>query len=172
MRRNIVFPVRCAVALIATVALGACGGGPTVASGTDPFPTGPGATTTPPPVLGGGSCADPSPTRVVTHGVEARGRMRGGGTVYALFAGVDALTIGSQITTYWRLGGDRALRITMIGPDDRIVHASAVRPGIPAFAWNRPGEPWSSELLFPQPGCWRLYVQRGALDGDVWVRVT
>ena len=172
MRRKIAFPVRCAVALLAAVALGACSDGPTVASGTDPIPTGPSAATTPPPVRGGGSCADPSPARVVANGLEARGRMRGGGSLYALFAGVEDLTAGGQITTYWRLGGDRALRITMIGPDDRIEHASAVRPGAPAFTWDRPGEPWSSELVFPQPGCWRLYVQRGALDGDLWVRVT
>ena len=108
MRQNIAFPVRCAVALVAAVALGACSDGPTVASGTDPIPTGSSAATTPPPVSGGGSCADPSPTRVVAHGLEARGRIRGGGTVYALFSGVDALTAGSQITTYWRLGGDRS----------------------------------------------------------------
>jgi len=172
MRRNIAFPVRCAVALVATVALGACSDGPTVASGTDLIPTRSSAATTPPPVRGGGSCADLSPTRVVAHGLEVRGRVLRGGSVYALFAGVDGLTAGSQITTYWRLGGDRALRITMIGPDDRIVHAHAVRPGIPAFTWDQPGEPWRSELLFPQPGCWRLYVQRGGLDGDLWVRVT
>lgn len=172
MRRKIAFPARLAVAMMATVALGACSDGPSVASGTDPIPTGSSVAATPPPVRGGGSCTDLSPANVLARGLETRGRIRGGGTVFALFAGVDALSAGNPITTYWRIGGDRALRITMIGPDDRIVHATAVRPGVPPFTWDQPGEPWSSEVEFPQPGCWRLYVQRGALDADIWVRVT
>ena len=49
MQHNAVFPVRCAVALAATLVLGACGGGPSVASGTDPIPAGTTVASTPPP---------------------------------------------------------------------------------------------------------------------------
>ena len=172
MRHNAARSVRCLVALVATLALAACSDGPSVASGTDPVPAGSTVTSTPPPMPRGGSCQHLSPIQAGAHGLEALGVMRDGGTLYALFADVDALTAGTPIMTYWRLGGDRAMRVTMIGPDDRIVHASGVRPGVPAFKWDRPGEPWRSELSFPQPGCWRLYVERGSLDGEVWVRVS
>jgi hypothetical protein len=97
--------------------------------------------------------------------------MRGGGTVFALFTGVDALAAGEPISTYWRVGGGGALKITLVGPGDRIDHVSGVRPGVPAFTWELPGEPWQSELTFPQPGCWRIYLVRGGADGEVWVRV-
>jgi hypothetical protein len=172
MRRNAAFPVRCAVAFLATMALAACSDGPSVASGTDPVPAGSTLTSTPRPIPSGGSCGNLSPIHAGAHGLEAQGVMRDGGILYALFTDVDALTAGTPISAYWRLGGDRALRITMVGPDNRIVHATAVRPGVPTFPWGRPGEPWRSEVVFPQPGCWRVYVQRGVLDGEVWVRVT
>jgi len=171
MRANATFPMRCAVAILATLALGACADGPGVASGTDPAPVGT-AATTPPPIPGARSCDDPSPIEAVAHGLEAQGKMRGDGSLFALFSDVDALTAGTPITTYWRLGGDRALRVTLIGPGDRVAHATGVRPGVPPFPWDRPGEPWSSQVTFPQPGCWRVYVERSGADGDVWVHVT
>jgi len=172
MRRNAAFPVRFVVAFVATLALAACSDGPSLASGTDPVPGGSTVTSTPRSMPRGGSCDNLSPIHTGAHGLEAQGVMRDGSTLYALFAGVDALTTGSPIMTYWRLGGARALSVTMVGPDDRIVHATSVRPGVPSFTWDRPGEPWRSQLSFPQPGCWRLYVARGARDGEVWVRVT
>ena len=172
MQHNAVFPVRCAVALAATLVLGACGGGPSVASGTDPIPAGTTVASTPPPMPGGRSCANPSPIRPTQHGLEAQGTMRGGGVASALFTGVGALAAGEPIPTYWRVGGGGALKITLVGPSDRIVRVSGVRPGVPPFTWDPPGEPWQSTLTFPQPGCWRIYLVRGGTDGEVWVRVS
>jgi len=172
MRANATFPLRCAVAILATLALGACAEGPSVASGTDPAPVGTGVATTPPPIPGARSCENLSPIHAVAHGLEAQGKMRGTGSLFALFADVDTLTAGTPITTYWRLGGARALRVTLVGPGDRVAHATGVRPGVPPFTWDQPGEPWSSVVTFPQPGCWRIYVARAGADGDVWVRVT
>jgi hypothetical protein len=172
MRANATFPLRCAVAILATLALGACADGPSVARGTDPAPVGTAVITTPPPIPGARSCDNPSPIHAVAHGLEAQGKMRGAGSLFAFFAGVDALTADTPITAYWRLGGSRALRVTLIGPGDRVAHATSVRPGVPAFTWDHPGEPWSSVVTFPQSGCWRVYVERAGADGDLWVRVT
>ena len=161
--------MRCAVAILATLALGACADGPTVARGTDPAPVGT-TVTTPPPIPGARTCDNPSPIHAEAHGLEAQGKMRRAGTLFALFTGVDALTAGTPITTYWRLGGSRALRVALIGPGDQVTHATAVRPGVPPFAWDHPGEPWSGEVTFPQSGCWRVYVERagaGVLGGVV-----
>lgn len=171
MRRSTIVGVRWAVTLAVTVALGACGHGPTISSGTDPIPAASSVVSTPPPMPGGRSCTNPSPLRPVAHGLEVQGAMRGGGVFSALFSDVDTLTAGTPITTYWRIGGARALQIVLVGPADRIVPVSGVRPGVAPFTWNRPGEPWQSELTFPQPGCWRVYVARGSADGELWVRV-
>ena len=172
MRGHATFPLRYAVAILATLTLGACAEGPSVASGTDPAPVGTGVATTPPPIPGARSCENLSPIHPVAHGLEAQGKMRGAGSLFALFTDVDALSAGTPITTYWRLGGARALRVTLVGPGDRVAHATSVHPGVPPFTWDQPGEPWSSVVTFPQPGCWRVYVARAGADGDVWVRVT
>ena len=76
MRANATFPLRCAVAILATLALNACADGPSVARGTDPAPVGT-AVTTPPPIPGARSCDDLSPIHAVAHallgGIEKNG---------------------------------------------------------------------------------------------------
>ena len=170
MRRSTLVLFRLA-AFAVTLALAACSSGPSVASGTDPIPAASTVVSTPPPMPGGRSCAKPSPTRPLAHGLEAQGAMRGGGAFYALFTGVDALTAGTPMTAYWRIEGSRALRIELVGPGDRLVRVSGVRPGMAPFPWDQPGEPWQSDVTFPQPVCWRIYVARGDVDGELWVRV-
>jgi hypothetical protein len=36
-------------------------------------------------------------------------------------------------------------------------------------AWKHPGQEWGSEFVFPEPGCWRILVERWLLDTDLAV---
>ena len=172
MPRPAAFSRRRAITLVAMLlAVGACSSGPSVRTGTDPLPTTSATVTTPPPIAGGRSCGNPSPTVAGQHGLEIQGRMREGQSFFLLVNGAADLAAGKDYTTYARINGAGALKITMVGPSDRIVHATGVRPGVPPYTWGQPGEPWTATLAFPQPGCWRIYVQRGSLDGEAWVQV-
>jgi hypothetical protein len=44
------------------------------------------------------------------------------------------------------------------------------RPGLPPFEWPGGGTPWTGTLTFAKAGCWRVYVQRGGLTGELWLR--
>lgn len=83
----------------------------------------------------------------------------------------DVVRAGQATTVWWRVPGDHALRLTLVGPGDRVVAVSGARPE-PLQGWDRPGEPWVSELTFPQPGCWMVHVQRGGRRGDLWLQVS
>ncbi len=156
------------VALAAVVALAACGGGPTLATVAPPSTTH--VTTTPPPVPGAGSCTNLSPARDGKHGVEVQGTTTDDEPLAVLFAGVHhTIPAGRSLTTYVRVGGVRALRVSVIGTDDHVDRILGFRPGLPRFAWDRPGTPWTGALRFPNAGCWRVYVQRGGLTGELWI---
>jgi hypothetical protein len=156
------------VALAAVLALAACGGGPTVA--TVPPPSTTHVTTTPPPVAGAGSCTNLSPARGDRHGVEVQGATTDGEPLAVLFAGVQhTIPAGRSLTTYVRVGGVRALRVSVIGTDDHVDRILGFRPGLPPFTWDQPGTPWAGTLTFPKAGCWRVYVQRSGLTGELWI---
>jgi hypothetical protein len=163
---------RSAVLVAASIALVACREAPTITTAT----AGPGtstATATPPPdIASARGCGDVSPTERVKHGLEVVGRMRDGDPFYALFDGVDrGVTAGDHVQTYFRMPGARALRITLVGPDDQLVRAGGVRPGLAPYPWDRPGDPWVGRLTFSRPGCWRVYVERSSDDGELWLHV-
>ena len=173
MPRHAPSPWRHSVVLIAAVVgLSACASGPTITTGNDVLPGAPPVTQTPPPnIPGGRSCTNLSPTSREKHGLEARGVMRGGQPFYALFDGVERLTAGKPLTTYLRLPGARVLRVTLVGPNDRLARGTGLRPSLPPYPWDRPGDPWVGTLTFTQSGCWRIYVDRAGFDGEIWVRV-
>lgn len=33
--------------------------------------------------------------------------------------------------------------------------------------WERPGDEWGTGFNFPQPGCWKVTVTRGATSGEI-----
>jgi hypothetical protein len=167
------FPLCRSVVLFATVlGLSACAHGPTITTGTDALPGASTVTATPPPTIpGGGSCSDLSPRTKAKRGLQVQGTMRGGDPFYALFDGVRSLPAGRPLTTYLRLPGARSVRLTLIGPQDRIARVPAPHPGLPPYPWARPGDAWTGTVTFPQAGCWRVAVARSGLDGEMWVRV-
>ncbi len=173
MPRNDSLVIRRVVTFVVAIcALAACSSEPSVTTGTDPLPAASTVATTPPPIPSGRSCSNPSPSTQAEHGLEVRGVMRGDGDLWALFDGAATLRSGTPITTYWRISGNGALRITLVDASGRIERVTGVAPGVPPYEWAPPGEPWKSVITFPQPGCWRIYVQRGSLDGEVWVQAS
>jgi hypothetical protein len=165
-------PQRLAVVLAAAASmLSGCASGPAIITGTDARPaTSPVTSMTPPPLPGGGSCTNLSPAIRVKRGLQVKGRMRNGDPFYALFDGVRTVPAKRSITTYFRLPGVRTVRIMMIGPNDRLSRASGLRPGLPPYPWDQPGDAWLGTITLPLPGCWRIYIERGELDGEMWVR--
>ncbi len=150
------------------VALTACGSGPTVATASPPSTIE--VTTTPPPVPGAGSCSNVSTAREGRHGIEVEGTTTHHESLTVLFAGVHhTIPAGKALTTYVRVGGVRALRISVIGTNGHVDRALGFRPGLPPFDWPGPGTPWTGTLTFPESGCWRVYVQRGGLTGELWL---
>jgi hypothetical protein len=163
---------RSAALVAAVLVLSACATGPTITTGTDALPGASTVTATPPaPVPGSGNCSDLSRATRIKRGLEVQGVVQGGDPFYVLFSGARSLTHGRALTAYLRLPGARSVRITLMGPQDKIARATGVHPGLPSFPWVHPGDPWTGIITFPQPGCWRVHVQRSALDGDMWVRV-
>jgi hypothetical protein len=154
-----------AVLLVVT----ACADGPTVATGAPPATTH--VTTTPPPVAGAGSCTNLSPVHDGKHGIEVDGATTDHEPLTMLFAGTHhGLPHGRALTTYVRVGGVRAMRISVINTNGHVTRVLGFRPGLPPFEWPGGGTPWKGTLTFPKSGCWRVYVQRGGLTGEVWLR--
>jgi hypothetical protein len=156
-----------AVSLIMT----ACASGPTVATASAPGTVQ--ISTTPPPVPGAGSCSRLSRATDGRHGIEVQGTTTDNEPLTMLFAGVHhRIPAKKSLTTYVRVGGVRALRISVIGTDGHVDRALGFRPGLPPFDWPGGGTPWAGTLTFPESGCWRVHVQRGGLTGEVWLRAS
>lgn len=163
---------RSVVLASALFTLSACASGPTITTGTDALPGASTVAVTPPPdIPEPRSCTNLSPASREKHGLEVDGVMRGGQPFYALFDGVEKLPTGIALTTYLHIPGARVLRVTLVGPSDRLVRGTGLRPGLPPYPWDRPGDAWMGTLTFPQSGCWRIYVDRAGFDGEMWVRV-
>jgi len=172
---------RAAAVLAAVVALAApaCGG-PDISSGNDPLANASTIATVPPTVAGGaGSCEPGSPVTQLPLGLQVKGVLSGTGgadELWALFQDANGVPLqgsipaATDLTVYWRVGGDHALNVSLVGSNDRLIDVGGERPE-PLEGWTKAGEPWVSSFAFPQPGCWRLFVERGGRHGDVWVRV-
>lgn len=150
------------------LAVTACASGPTVATASPPATVQ--VSTTPPPVPGAGSCSRPSHRDDGKHGIELEGKTTDNEPLTVLLAGVHhRIPAGRSLTTYVRVGGVRALRISVIGTDGHVDRAGGFRPGLPPFDWPGGGTPWTGRLTFPHSGCWRVHVQRGGLTGELWL---
>ena len=148
----------------------ACGNGPTVATGAPPSTTR--VTTTPPPVPGSGSCTNLSTVHDGTHGIEVDGTTTDHEPLEMLFADTHhTVPVGKALATYVRVGGVRALRVSLIDHAGHVDRVLGFRPGLPSFDWPGGGTPWKGTLTFAKAGCWRVYVQRSGLTGELWLHV-
>lgn len=119
--------------------------------------------------VGREGCDRGSSVTEVDGGLEVEGRVDGLGELWALFA-TDQVRAGEPIDVHWRIDGDKTMRVVLVGPNDRVVSVTPPKPD-PSLTWDRPGEPWSGTITFPQSGCWRVYVERARVRGDLWVEV-
>lgn len=145
--------------------------GPSVASGTDPVDQASPIVSVPPTVSTTQGCDPATPSSQLRQGLEIQGvTQRAGSKLWALFDTHDGLVSQTDTRVWWRVSGDHALRVTLVGPNERMVSVNGSVPQ-PKANWTRPGEPWKSTITFPQSGCWRVFVQRGDTIGDFWVEV-
>ena len=134
-----------------------------------------GASTAPgqtlPSPVGPVNCLPVSPVRKIADAAEIQGRGADGTTLWALVPRGVPIASGEQVTIVWRMPGVSRLALTAVAPGGEQIEASLVvlDPGVD---WSRPGDAWSSRFTFPEPGCWRISARRGAVHGDVWLRVS
>jgi hypothetical protein len=156
------------VGAVALFALGACGS--SVPTGTDAAAVSP--TQTVPPSIGPSGCTPASPSVQLPQGLQIRGVTNTpGDAIWALFQTRTGVHAGRAVAVHWRVSGSHALQITLVGPGDQLVRVTGAHPE-PLPGWVRPGDPWAATLTFPLAGCWRIYVQRGAQWGNLWLPVT
>jgi hypothetical protein len=157
------------VTAVALLGLAGCGGAD-LPAGTDPVSDASPVVTVP-PTIGPVGCEPGSPATRLPEGLEVQGTIDAPGEeLWALFETAGPITWQEPIPVYWRIGGDRSLRITLVGPNDRVAPVPAPMPK-PHETWERPGEPWMGTITFPQPGCWRIFVERARRQGDLWLEV-
>lgn len=152
---------------IAAAAMTACSG-TDIPRGIDPVVSA-SVVVSVPDRVGREGCDPGSPVTEIEGMLEVMGRVDGRGELWALFA-TDLLRAGTPIDVHWRIDGDKTMRVVLVGPNDRVVSVTPPNPD-PSLTWDRPGEPWSGTITFPQSGCWRVYVERARVRGDVWVEV-
>jgi hypothetical protein len=133
-------------------------------------PVPPAGTFVPP---GGNGCAPPSPANATSR--EARGTSETAdlwalileGTFAEPRSAVLANATGRNVKIVWRMTGSGDPTFTLVAPDGS---RSAVPHSEPHSSnWQRPGDEWGSIFHFPQPGCWRIHVERGQASADLWI---
>lgn len=157
-------------AIAALFALTACGG-PSVPSGTDPAANASRMATPPPTISRDTGCDPGSPSKQLGLGFQVRGKTnKDNGRLYVLFGTKDGVHPNTEMQVWWRVTGDYALRVTLVGPDGQLINVPGSIPE-PKLGWTRAGEPWMNTLTFPSPGCWRVFIERGGTEGDLWLAV-
>jgi hypothetical protein len=160
-----------ALAVMAVFALPACGGA-TFPTGTDPVANASRIVTPPPTISPRPGCEPGSVSKQLGLGFQVRGMTnKHNGHLYALFGTKDGVHASTQMQVWWRVSGDHALVVTLVGPDGQVIEVRGSTPE-PKLGWTRAGEPWVSTLTFPSAGCWRVFIQRGTTQGDLWLTVS
>lgn len=97
----------------------------------------------------------------------------GNGDVWALLLSSRRISVNSATLIVWRATGSGAFQVVASGPGDaRLLPANGPDPHPGGSNWQRPGDEWSTNFIFPSPGCWQLQVTRGTgLIASVWLSV-
>ncbi|MEA2557881.1 MAG: hypothetical protein QOG88_1419 [Actinomycetota bacterium] len=162
--------VRVAIGMSAlAVAMAGCGGGPSVATGSDPVAS---ASTLSqlPPNIGASGCNPASKTTDVNGNTEVSGQNGKDTTFWALFPGGKPFPSGQDLRVRFAVNGEHAVRIILGGPDGQEIRLDQVYPDFGAD-WGRPGDIWAAIVNFPTSGCWRVSADRIDKHADFWVQV-
>jgi len=97
----------------------------------------------------------------------------GNGDVWALLLSSPRISVNSATLIVWRATGSGAFQVVASGLDDaRLlpVNGPDAHPG--GSNWQRSGDEWGTNFIFPAPGCWQLQVTRGTdLHASIWLSV-
>jgi hypothetical protein len=95
-----------------------------------------------------------------------------GATLWALFFPTGPmLTAGKQIRVIWRMTGSGEFSASATGPDGMVVKPVRNPQPYESSNWNRPGELWGTDWVFPAGGCWTVNAKRTSGSGYLVVRV-
>jgi hypothetical protein len=97
----------------------------------------------------------------------------GDGDVWALLLSGSKPSVNDATLIVWRATGSGAFQVVASGPDDtRLLPVNGPDPHPGGSNWQRPGDEWQTNFIFPTPGCWQVQVTRGAnLTASVWLSV-
>jgi hypothetical protein len=97
----------------------------------------------------------------------------GDGDVWALLLLGPTSSAHSATLIVWRATGSGEFQVYASGPDNaRLLPVNGPDPHPGGSNWQRPGDEWQTDFIFPTPGCWQLQVTRGAdLHASVWLSV-
>lgn len=97
----------------------------------------------------------------------------GNGDVWALLLSGSKTSVHNAALIVWRATGSGAFQVVASGPGDaRLlpVNGPDAHPG--GSNWQRPGDEWGTNFIFPTPGCWQLQVTRGTdLHASIWLNI-
>jgi hypothetical protein len=97
----------------------------------------------------------------------------GNGDVWALLLSGPKASANSAELIAWRATGSGAFQVVASGPNAaRLLPVNSPDPHPGGSNWQRPGDEWGTNFIFPTPGCWQLQVTRGTnLIASVWLSV-
>ena len=97
----------------------------------------------------------------------------GNGDVWALLLEGPTSSVNSATLIVWRATGSGAFQVYASGPGNaRLLPVNGPDPHPGGSNWQRPGDEWQTNFIFPTPGCWQLQATRGTdLHASIWLSV-
>ncbi|HKW22288.1 MAG TPA: hypothetical protein VJO13_12975 [Ktedonobacterales bacterium] len=97
----------------------------------------------------------------------------GNGDVWALLLSGSKTSVNNAALIVWRATGSGAFQVVASGPGDaRLLPVNGPDPHPGGSNWQRPGDEWQTNFIFPTPGCWQLQVTRGTdLHASIWLNI-
>jgi hypothetical protein len=97
----------------------------------------------------------------------------GNGDAWALLLSGSKTSTNSATLILWRATGSGAFQVYASGPGTaRLLPINGPDPHPGGSNWQRPGDEWQTNFIFPTPGCWQVQVTRGAdLHASIWLSV-
>jgi hypothetical protein len=108
-------------------------------------------------------CDDAGSTATVRH-LESR---RGSVWVWIESVTRPRIRAGSLVKVVWRITGDGAPTVSLIDPAGRAAKLTFGPERHGASTFDHPGAEYGTGFTPRAPGCWRLAMQRGDVEGEV-----
>ena len=93
--------------------------------------------------------------------------------VWALLLSGSKTSVNGATLIIWRATGSGPFQVVASGPGNaRLLPVNGPDPHPEGSNWQRPGDEWGTNFIFPTPGCWQLQVTRGTdLTASIWLSV-